>query len=426
MSHVDYLIIRGCVTSDEVRPVLQKHRITELGELLRKEDVEQVLLKTLDDFPDAVTCVVCQDTSMRFKHYVFLAYDGRLDEEESSWSLKEDARDEFKLPELDESQVPLSVEADSLLDSFEEAAHEESEGAFAEGHLLKLPGRFSALPKVRPVLAQVAAVLEPKQFQVLVDIAGRYYVATLERKKGVTLAPLYPWVEHGEVRQLLRQAVGAPEPGGFEPCAKKVPAKGTSKRDPARPFTTGSLKARMDSLHYFHTMSTLMETGYSTAVEAPGAFEQLEAALRAPENAGPGFAEVRRELYKLLFKYWPERTRPLLFAGLEAEQDEAVRGQLYACLSKVEDPAAYQALARGMKVEPPGVVERLAQVVWRQQPVLELLIREYLVPAWPGDRALADRIVKVLRDEYVEVPAAWVSGAPEELLKALGPVLAKA
>ncbi|MFY2560638.1 hypothetical protein ACN469_23750 [Corallococcus terminator] len=197
---------------------------------------------------------------------------------------------------------------------------------------MRLPERFVELPKARQVLAQVAAVLKPKQFQVVVDIAGHYFVATLERKKGVTLAPLYPWVEDGEARKLMRSAVGS-------------------------------------------------------------------------------------SLYQVLFKCWPEETRPLLFSGLEAEQDDAARGQLYVCLSKVEDPAAYHALARGMTVEPPGVLESLSQVIWRQQTTIELLVREYLVPAWPEDRALAHHLVKVLRDEYVELPPAWAAEAPEELLK---------
>jgi hypothetical protein len=421
MPHVDYVIIRGCQAPEEVRPTLQRHGITAGPELHEKEKVEQVLLDALEEFPEALICVVFQDTSWEFEHGVFLASDIGLDEVQVSWSLKEDELVGFEVPEGEQARVPLSVDADSLLDLFDGA----TEDASAEEHLLRLPERFFELLKARQVLAQVAAVLQPKQFQVLVDIAGHYFVAALERKKGVTLAPLYPWVEDGEVRKLMRSAVGTPAPGTFEPCPKKERARGGSKRDTQRPFTTGSLKARMDSVQDATVMSRA-EYGHRTFVETPEAFEQLEAALRAPENAGPGFAPVRSALYPVLFKCWPEKTRPLLFSGLEAEQDDAVRGQLYACLSKVEDPAAHHALARGMKVEPPGVLERLSQVIWRQQATVELLVREYLVPAWPEERALADRLVKVLRDEYVEIPPAWVSEAPEELLKVLGPVLAKA
>ncbi|MCY1023544.1 hypothetical protein [Pyxidicoccus sp. MSG2] len=421
MSHVDYVIIRGCEAPEEVRPTLQRHGITAGPELHEKEKVEQVLLDALEAFPEAPICVVFQDTFWEFKHGVFLASDSGLDEAQVSWSLKEDELAGFEVPEAEEARVPLSVDADSLLDLFDGTA----EDASAEEHLLSLPERFFELPKARQVLAQVAAVLEPKQFQVLVDIAGHYFVATLERKKGVALAPLYPWVEDGEVRKLMRSAVGTPTPGTFEPCPKKERARGGSKRDTQRPFTTGSLKARMDSVRDATVMNRA-EYGHRTFVGTPEAFEQLEAALRAPENAGPGFAPVRSALYQVLFKCWPEKTRPLLFSGLEAEQDDAVRGQLYACLSKVEDPAAYHALARGMKVEPPGVIERLSQVIWRQKATVELLVREYLVPSWPEDRALADRVVKVLRDEYVEIPPAWVSEAPEELRKVLGPVLEKA
>ncbi|QSQ26761.1 hypothetical protein JY651_18335 [Pyxidicoccus parkwayensis] len=421
MPHVDYVIIRGCEAPEEVRPILQRHDITAGPELHEKKKVEQVLLDALEDFPDALICVVFQDTAWEFKHGVFLASDSGLDEAQVSWSLKEDELAAFEVPDAEKVKVPLSVDADSLLDLFDDT----TEDASAEEHLLSLPERFFELPKARQVLAQVAAVLKPKQCQVLVDIAGHYFVATLERKKGVTLAPLYPWVEDGEARKRLRSAVGTPAPESFEPCPKKERARGGSKRDPQRPFTTGSLKARVDSVQDAPVMSRA-EYGHRTFVDTPGAFEQLEAALRAPENAGPGFAQVRRALYQVLFKYWPEKTRPLLFSGLDAEQDDAVRGQLYACLSKVEEPAAYHALARGMKVEPPGVIERLSQVIWRQKATVELLVREYLVPAWPEDRALAERVVKMLREEYVEIPPAWVSEAPEELLKVLGSVLAKA
>lgn len=40
-------------------------------------------------------------------------------------------------------------------------------------------------------------------------------------------------------------------------------------------------------------------------------------------------------------------------------------------------------------------------------------------------RGVPGHVVKVLRDEYVEIPPAWAAEAPEELLKMLGPVLAK-
>lgn len=421
MSHVDYVKIRGCEASEEVRPTLQRHGITAGPDLHEKEKVEQVLLAALDDFPEALICVVFQDTFLEFEHGVFLASDDGLDEAEVCWSLKEDERVGFSVPEGEEAQVPLSVGADSLLDLFDGTTKDAS----AEEHLLRLPERFFELPEALRMLAHIAAVLEPDRFQVLVDIAGHYYVATLERKKGVVLAPLYPWVEDGEVRKLMRSAVGTPASETFEPCPKKVRTRGGSKRDPQQPFTTGSLKARMDSVQDAPVM-VRAAYGSKTFVDTPEAFEQLVAALRAPENGGPRFAPVRSALYQVLFNHWPEKTRPLLFSGLEAEQDDAVRGRLYACLSRVEDPAAYHALARGMKVEPPGVLERLSQVIWRQTATVELLVREYLVPAWPEDRALADRLVKVLRDEYVEIPPAWVSEAPEELLKVLGPVLAKA
>ncbi|WP_404364913.1 hypothetical protein ACIHQR_32000 [Corallococcus coralloides] len=419
MSHVDFVLIRGCEATEEVRPTLQRHGITAGPELHEKKKVEQVLLDALGDFPEALICVVFQDTFWEFKHGVFLAFDSGLDEAQVSWSLKEDELAGFEVPEGEAAQVPLSVDADSLLDLFDC-----EEAVSAEEQLLSLPILFRELPTARQVLAQVAAVLKPKQFQVLVDIAGHYFVATLERKKGVTLAPLYPWVEDGEVRECMRSAVGTPAPETFEPCPKRERARGGSKRDPQRPFTTGSLRARLDSVQGASVMSRA-EYGHRTFVETPESFAQLDAALRTPENAGPGFAPVRSALYQVLFTCWPEKARPLLFSGLEAEEDDAVRGRIYACLSKVEDPAAYHALARGMKVEPPGVLERLSQVIWRQKATVELLVREYLIPAWPEDRALADRLVKVLRDEYVEIPHAWVAEAPEELLKLLGPVLVK-
>jgi hypothetical protein len=90
-----------------------------------------------------------------------------------------------------------------------------------------------------------------------------------------------------------------------------------------------------------------------------------------------------------------------------------------------DDPAVHRLLARGLVVEPPDVRERVAQVVWRQKGTVEVLVREHLVPSWEKDRAVADRIMKVLRDEYVEVDPAWLAGTPEELRKALGPLLAR-
>ncbi|MCP3097901.1 hypothetical protein LZ198_03315 [Myxococcus sp. K15C18031901] len=423
------MIIRGLEAPEEVRATLERHGFSVGPESVNKEELEDALLDdTLDDCPEGAICVVFQDTSWTFKHKVFLLLDGHLEEAEISWSLSEEELVGFEVPHGEEARVPLSIDADGLLDLFES-----DEDASAEERLLTLPECFSSLPKARQVLAQVAAVLAPEQFKVIVDIAGHYFLATLERKKGVALAPLYPWVgdgdgewvEGGEVREHLRAAVGTPPPATFEPCPKVARAQSGSKRDLQRPFTTGSLKARLGSVWAAAVMNRT-EYGNRTFVETPGAFEQLEAALRGPENAGAGFASVRDSLYEELFHRWPEKTRPLLFAGLETEQDDAVRGRIYACLSKVEDPVAYRAMARGMKVEPPGVVEHLAPVIWRQRAAVELLVREYLVPAWPEDRALADRIVKVLREEYVEVSPDWVSGAPEQLLKALGPLLAKA
>jgi hypothetical protein len=82
-------------------------------------------------------------------------------------------------------------------------------------------------------------------------------------------------------------------------------------------------------------------------------------------------------------------------------------------------------MAHGFKVEPPGVLQRLSQVIWRQRGAVEVLVREHLVTAWSNDRAFAHRIVKLLRDEYIEVQPDWLPDAPEELRRALGPALAR-
>ncbi|MFY1832173.1 hypothetical protein ACN47A_40105 [Myxococcus fulvus] len=410
----------GYTASEEVRRALMGLGLTVGSDLHRKQEVEDVLLNGLDDFPEACVCLVFQDTFWAFCHGVFLLTEDGLDEARISWSLQADERVGFEVPHGDAARIPLATDADSLLDLFERA-----EPASGDAHLLRLPWRFSEPTKARGVLARVAAVLEPERFQVVVDLAGHYFVATLERKKGVTLAPLYPWVDDDEVRALMREAVGTPAPESFEPCPE-APARipGASKRDAQRPFTTGSLKARLDSVRD-STLSRNVLMGLPKDLETSDGFSQLEAALKAPENAGARFSPLRSSLYQMLFMGWREQTLPLLLAGLETEPDEAVRGQLYACLSKVEDPAAYRALARGLKVEPPGVRERLAGVIWRQKGTVELLVREYLIPAWTEDRALADRIVKVLRDEYVEVPPAWVADAPEALRKVLESLLVK-
>jgi hypothetical protein len=415
-----FVTIIGCEAPEEVRPRLREQGIEAGEDTHTVPTLEDALTVATDVLSARGVRVLYRDTSDWLRYGVFVV-DGDLVHHEVMWSLEEDALAEPEARPAAEVEVPLTVDADELLDLFEGAS--EGSEPQARGRTLVLPGDFVDSGKALHVLAQVAARLKPESIEALVELPRGHSVLTLERGKGATLTPLHPWLEDEEAQAFVRTVLGAPEPAAFQACPPK-PAKARSQRDPSRPLTTGSLKARMDSALDVR-MTHSFQNGLVKWAGEPGVFEQLEAAVRAPENAGASFAPLRATLYEQLLRCSEARAVPVLLSALEREDDAAARGQIYACLSKVEDAAAHRVLARGLAVEPPEVCERLAQVVWRQKGAVELLVREQLVPAWSADRALAHRIVKVLRDEYVEVHPAWLSGAPEELRKVLGPVLAR-
>ena len=418
----DYVTILGCEAPAKVRPLLEEHGLSVGEDLHTGRTLNEALESVMGDFPDARILVLYHSTADWALFGVLMASGGALEEDVVAWSLEEGTLRPSEAKPAPEALIPLTVEADTLLDILVDATDERGEPR-AQGRSLELPPSFGDHPKARRALAEVAARLKPQQFQLQVEIGGDYYEATLARDKGVTLTPLHAWLDDADARRFVRSILGTPAPGGFEPCPD-APRQALSTRDPKRPLTTGSLKARMDAA----IGATLVEVKDRTGtrwLDAPDAFEKLEPALRAPENAGPEFAPLRKKIYELLTPCEPAKVLPVLLSGLEHEQEEEVRGQLYNALSKVDDEAGHRAMAHGFKVEPPGVLQRLSQVIWRQRGAVEVLVREHLVTAWSNDRAFAHRIVKLLRDEYIEVQPDWLPDAPEELRRALGPALAR-
>jgi hypothetical protein len=402
----DFVTVIGVDAPARMKRLLGEHGLC-VGETEHTmRTLREALESVQGDLPDARIRVLYHGTAAWALFGVLTASGGVVEEDFVSWSLEEDAWSESKAKPATEVRVPLTVEADTLVDLLVDASDERGEPE-ARGRDLVLPPELGEHPKARRALAQVAARLKPKQVQVQLDIHGDFYEATLERGKGVTLVPLHAWLDDEDARRFVRSVLGTPAPGGFEPC-QDGPVQVAPKRDPKQPLTTGSLKARVESSY-----------------DAAGDIARLDQAVRAPENAGAAFAPLRRNLYELLGECEPARALPVLLSGLDREEDEAVRGELYSILSKVDAEPAHRALARGFKVEPPGVLERLSQVLWRQRGAVEVLVREHLVPAWSSDRGYADRIVRLLRDEYVEVHPAWLPDAPEALRKALAPVLVR-
>jgi hypothetical protein len=420
----DYVTILGCEAPAKVRPLLDQQGLTEGEDSHTERTLNEALESVMGDFPDARILVLYHSTADWALFGVLMACGGEIEEDVVAWSLEEDTWRKSKAKPAPEVRVPLTVEADTLLDVLVDASDERGVPR-AKGRGLVLPPCLGEHPKARRALAQVAARLKPEQLQVQLEIDGHYYEVTLARDKGVTLAPLHAWLDDEDARRLARSVLGTPAPGGFEPCPDpKQPLQVPSKRDPKHPLTTGSLKLRLEAA-IGATMVERTEGGFSRWMDAPDAFEKLEPALRAPENAGARFAPLRKKIYELLLRCEPTKALPVLLSGLESEEDEEVRGEIYVSLSKMDDEAAHRAMARGFKVEPPGVLQRLSQVLWRQKGAVEVLVREHLAAAWSNDRGFANRIVKLLKDEYVEVQPSWIPHAPEELRRALGPVLAR-
>jgi hypothetical protein len=162
----------------------------------------------------------------------------------------------------------------------------------------------------------------------------------------------------------------------------------------------------------------------TTRADAPrdaSLFAELAAAVRAPENQGPSFEMLRKELYAAVAEYPTAPATQLLLERLEHEH-EPVRWALYQLLSKRSTEDACRAMARAWRSESAEVRRLVGQLLWRQERTLELCVRE-LAAEWASDPAWAKETVRVLCDECVRIPRAWLDGAPEEASRMLASLI---
>jgi hypothetical protein len=312
-------------------------------------------------------------------------HDGRIDELSVRPSLSK-ARYTPVDPSLD--RVPR-VEVEGDADALADALGPEAEGIMADEGLLHLPAGWRDVPTMGRALTLVAGAMRKPREAFLFRAGDNHYVAELERGVGVRLRPTWPWVEDGtkEDRAAFARVLPPSEHPPF-PWGELQPAQRfTSKnaRVAGKPFTSGAARSRLGAI----TDADLARNTRPLPVEA------LLEALASPENAGPAFAEVRRKLYSVVSHV--ERADVL----------QAVR----------------EALRVGLRDEPEDVATFVGDILWRQKPLLERLVREDLLPAWSQRPDYARRIVHAAREAYLEIPESWLPDAPPQLQRALAGLL---
>jgi hypothetical protein len=165
----------------------------------------------------------------------------------------------------------------------------------------------------------------------------------------------------------------------------------------------------------------MTSTTWTDAPRDESLFAELAAAVRAPENQGPAFEALRKDLYEAVAEYATAPATQLLLERL-GQEEEPARWALYQLLSKRPAEDACRAVARAWRSESTEVRRLVGQLLWRQERALELCVRE-LAAEWTSDPAWARDTVRVLQDECVKIPRAWLDGAPAEASRELASLL---
>jgi uncharacterized protein (TIGR02996 family) len=145
--------------------------------------------------------------------------------------------------------------------------------------------------------------------------------------------------------------------------------------------------------------------------------DELIATLEAPQNQGERFEALRAELMlKLTRRPMHEGVLPLLIRRL---QGESARGRcsVYALLSHFDDERASRALVGAFEADEANA-PFISTVIWRERRHVDRLIAR-LLETWTHNPPMARRIVTLLREEFIEIRAGQLHGAPEELVAAL-------
>jgi hypothetical protein len=427
----DYLAIHDVDPSFDALPAKTRAAIERSGIPYPDREDDCLTWRDLHDRMESIAATVPDTVRVAFRESsdwillgAFEAASGRLTEHRVSLSLDPDRFLDVACEPAPETMLTLDVDADSLVDAIDtECGHEECDAA---GDELRLPFTFPAPERALRALALAASRLSAGPVRLLVEAPrGALYVATLERATGAAFAPVYPWTEDALLRAWIRRVL----PPVGAPMHLRVDAGGpaTTARDAARPLTTGSARSRRDHAYSLRHQRPAgagpLEMFSSAWPPAPGAYDALLGAVHAVENAGAEFAELRRELTKDLVAIDPGRAGGDLVAALETERDEGVRRGIFDLLSRLDSEAGHRAIVRGLTAEAAETREHIGRILGRHPRLIELTIRDVLAPAWSSDRALANRLLRLMDDEYLRVSRAVAGTLPPELVARLGPLV---
>jgi hypothetical protein len=282
---------------------------------------------------------------------------------------------------VDVPEYPPRVEVECDADLLADAIAPDAEGVRADEGLLLLPVGWKDVAAMSRTLVRVAGAMRQQREAYLLRAGAHRYVAELTRSEGVRLRPTWYWVEEGTKEDLatFARVMQLPEHPDF-PWGELQPAQPPPpevRKVAGRPFSSGAARSRLSAITDVHLARK----------DRPLPVEALLQALADPENAGPAFAEVRRKLYSVVS---------------EEDRDD------------VRD-----ALRAGLRDEPEEVATFIGEILWRQKPLLERLVREELLAAWTERPEYAKRLVHAAREAYLEVPESWVREGPAPLRRAL-------
>jgi hypothetical protein len=326
-----------------------------------------------------------------------------------------------KVPLAEDVEIELDVEADALIDEVARAASYDDDGE-TNGNTIELPFHYEDVRAMTEVLALVAGHLKGGPVRFVTEVEEQFFSVTLDRRQGVTLVPLWLFHPDDALRRWVRQEFPMPAAGRTQAPPRRL-ARGAPE-DRSSLLTSGSQRSRSAALsERLHPRVQREFQGFTitSSTDAPrdaSLFAELANAVRAPENQGPSFEVLRKELYEAVAKYSTAAATDLLLERL-GKENEDVRWALYQLLSKHSAEDACRAIARAWRSESSDLRRLLGQILWRQERTVELCVRE-LSTAWASDPAWAKETVRVLADECVKVPRAWLDGAPEEASRMLG------
>ncbi|HEU0028987.1 MAG TPA: hypothetical protein VFQ53_00050 [Kofleriaceae bacterium] len=208
---------------------------------------------------------------------------------------------------------------DGAIDDALAALREATEDVDGSDDELELPRHFRDRDAMLAALAKLGPCLRGR-VAALVEIDGRRYDVELADRQ-VRCTPLHALCASPEHTRRVAELAGlavVDEPTVI-PYAAPPKKPRPPKFDPERPLLTGSSRARLDAFHQLTDWRKPPPDDVTIFIEA----------ARAPANRDKAFAELRRELYRLLAKYDRPEVVELFTWALREEDDELANTVTY-------------------------------------------------------------------------------------------------